>query len=165
MKKELSQTRLLELLEYSEETGIFKWKVCRSKVKKGDVAGRASRGYIQIKIDNKAYQAHRLAWMYIHGAFPLKQLDHVNHEKTDNRLNNLREVTQRENSKNQALRKTNTSGVNGISWNKQRNKWGASIATKDGKKHLGLFTVKKDAIVAREKANIRYGFHKNHGVL
>ena len=90
-------------------------------------------------------------------------IDHINGVKTDNRINNLRLVTRSINLQNASMRCHNTSGFNGVSWHKSTKKWRAQIRV-DGKSiHLGVFSNKKDAIAARIKANIKYGFSERHG--
>ncbi len=122
-----------------------------------------TQGYRVILIDGHQFKAHRLAWLYIYGEFPKKQIDHVNHDRSDNKISNLRDVTNQENHKNRGLNKNNTSGVNGVAWNKQLNKWIAYIIVASKRKHLGVFVEMKEAVLARQKANKEYGFHFNHG--
>ena len=98
MKTELKVTDLQCLLGYDEMTGIFTWKESRGRKKRGDVAGfvRAD-GYVRIKLRGKDYLAHRLAWMYVNGHLPELFIDHINHDRRDNRIANLRLVTNQEN--------------------------------------------------------------------
>ena len=159
---ELTQARLKELLHYDSDTGIFIWIafVC-SKVKIGDVAGHRNQsdGYIKVSIDNKDYLAHRLAWLYIYGEFPPDQIDHINHIRNANWINNLRLARDTSNKKNQSQYKSNTSGYTGVYWCKPRSKWVSQININGKNKYLGSFVHKKDAIESREKANTKYGFH------
>ena len=160
----ITQSELKELLHYDPETGIFIRLISfTNKVKAGGVAGwNSSHGYIKISVKSQTYYAHRLAWLYIHGVWP-KQIDHINHNPSDNRLVNLRETTQQENAKNASMKNTNKSGVTGIHLHEPSNKWRAYI-TVDGKAiHLGCFSIKNDAIKTRKEAEIKYGFHANHG--
>lgn len=97
----LTQDRLRELLHYDPDTGVFTNIKPRHRVKVGDIAGSNSgKGYLQIQIDQKRYSAHRLAWLYTYGRFPEEFIDHINGNPSDNRIVNLREVTQRENLQN-----------------------------------------------------------------
>jgi len=161
----ITQDLLKELLNYNRDTGVFTWKVNRGRnAKAGDVAGsKNSKGYMQIKISSKLYQSHRLAWLYEYGEFPEIGIDHINHNKEDNRIENLTIKSQLENCKNQSLVKNNTSGVCGVTYRKDVNKWVAQIRANREYKFLGIFEDKEDAIKARKEAEIEYGFHKNHG--
>jgi hypothetical protein len=92
----ITHERLLELLEYDPDTGIFKWKVNRKRLAKvGTTAGSINgSGYIHISVDGKLYLAHRLAWFYCFQEWPEKNIDHINGIRTDNRLDNLQDVSQ-----------------------------------------------------------------------
>ncbi len=160
----ITQAELKELLHYNPETGVFKWKKKTANcIEIGDMAGCLnSRGYLIICINSKNYYAHRLAWLYMTGEWPV-QIDHINHIKDDNSWINLRETTSQENSKNRSLRKTNKSGVIGVGWCKQSNKWKTGIKISQKAIHLGYFTDKFEAICARKSAERKYEFHPNHG--
>jgi len=122
-----------------------------------------SEGYIHIGIDGTLYKAHRLAWFYVTGELPKDQLDHINGTRTDNRFINLRQACNELNQKNNALRKDNLSGVPGVMWNIETGKWRSRI-TSSGKRYLlGDFKDKFEAICARKSAEVKYGFHLNHG--
>jgi len=146
----VTQDRLKELLSYDPDSGKFVWKISRGNVKAGSVAGSPnSYGYIQIRVDGKLYQAHRLAWLYTHGYFPEHDIDHLNGICDDNRIANLREVSMVCNMQNTKTYSTNTSGFSGVYWHKQRQKWAARIQIQ-GKTHsLGLYDNIKDAALAR----------------
>jgi hypothetical protein len=114
-------------------------------------------------IDGVKHQSHRLAWLYVYGKHPKRQIDHIDGDGLNNRINNLRDVTCRENLKNSRLRSNNTSGVSGVYFHKPSGKWQALIFTNSGRKYLGTFVDIKDAIAAREGAEIEHGYHENHG--
>ena len=160
----LTQDCLKEILHYQPSTGRFTWKRRRGRMKAGSTAGTYDHlNRLNITISKRQYKAHRLAWLYVYGRWPV-QVDHVNHCQSDNRLSNLREVSNQENHKNKSLSKKNTSGVTGVTWHKGAGKWCAQIMVNGESKYLGLFEKKSDAAMARERANREYGFHKNHGV-
>jgi len=158
---------LKESMHYYPDTGIFKWKINKQgNVKAGNIAGSLKAdGYISIFFNGKAYKAHRLAWLYMTGSLPKHQIDHINHDRIDNRWINLREATTLDNNRNQSLRKNNTSGFTGVFWMKSRNKWIAQITVKRKDIHLGCFDDLSEAIAKRQTANVLYGFHANHGEL
>ena len=152
------------LLDYDASTGLFVWKSDRTTtVKKGDIAGTNSYGYLVITIGGKRYSAHRLAWLYITGSHPIDQIDHVNGIRDDNRFLNLREVTNSENAKNSKHRINNTSGHIGVGFEIRGCKWVAIIKVEGKIISLGRYTDKNEAVEARKKAEIKYGFHANHG--
>jgi HNH endonuclease len=163
----MTQEELREALDYNEVTGAFIWRVSNNnRIKIGDRAGYVSKrnGYIQIKINRKLYQAHRLAWLYVHGVMPINELDHIDHNRTNNSIKNLREVTRRENSRNTKIRSGNYSGVTGVNWHKQTFRWHVRIHDLGGKtKHIGYYINFEDARKARKHAEREYNYHENHG--
>ena len=148
----ITQSILKGQLEYSESTGDFTWIQSRVGVKKGSKSGhKEKRGYIVITINRKPYFAHRLAWLYIHGYMP-KEIDHINRDKSDNRICNLRSVNRSENNFNRNLQCNNESGVQGVSFYKSLNKWKVCINYKYKQLHLGYFKTKEEAIISRKSA-------------
>ena len=159
-----TQDELKEILDYNPLTGIFTRLVANNNsIKAGDVAGCLSHGYIQISINNKRYLAHRVAWMMVHDAWPKEQIDHINHDKSDNRIANLREVTHQENCRNTSLSKANNSGVTGVCWYKPTEKWRAYIVVNGEQINLGYFKDFFEAVCARKSAENKHNFHANHG--
>ena len=162
----LTKERLDELLHYDPDTGEFRWRVSRGPRKAGAVAGGPHQtGYATIRIDSVQYLTHRLAWLTTYGEFPPEQTDHINHDKSDNRISNLRAVSHSENSRNQKIYKNNTSGVVGVSWYPKKGKWRSKMKVREKYIHLGYFTEKEDAISARKAAEEEHNFHPNHGKL
>jgi hypothetical protein len=160
-----TQLKLKEILKYNPKTGVFSWlNPLSNRVCCGDNAGFIGKetGYRLIGLFGKTYQAHRVAWFYIYNEWP-KFIDHINHDRADNRMLNLREVTHSENLKNQKMRATNTSGITGVYWNKEKKKWDSKITVDYESISLGRFNDKFEAICARKSANNKYGFHANHG--
>lgn len=157
-RPELSAEELRSILDYEPETGIFTWKVSTSRrVKVGAVAGCQNvLGYLQIRVQSRLYLAHRLAWLYHFGEWPTDQIDHVNRVRTDNRIANLRDVSQKQNSQNRSKSSTNTSGHTGVYWHKRDSKWVATIMHNQKNIHLGYFSILEDAIAARKAAEKLY---------
>ncbi len=138
----------------------------RSQTKTGSIAGSITPGrsstYRYIKIGGKRYKSANLIWLYHTGEKPESILDHINHDGCDDRIENLREVTKQENSQNQKLRTTNTSGAVGV--NKNYDKWQARIHDKDGNRvSLGIYDSFEEAVIARKAAEAVMGYHENHG--
>jgi len=137
----MDREQLKHYLEYNAGTGVFTRKITTSSnALAGSVAGSKDRlGYIIIRICGKSYKAHRLAWLYINGAMPVKHLDHINGNPSDNRIANLRECLPSENQQNAKRRTDNASGYAGVSFHKASQKWMASIRLNKKTKHVGVF--------------------------
>jgi hypothetical protein len=144
----LTQTRLKELLSYDPLTGDFtNLKSGKGRKPVGAVVGSVSNsGYWSSMVDGKNYQHHRLAWLYVHGAFPPADLDHRDGVRTNNRLANLREATRSENCQNAAKRNDNTSGFTGV-WPVGK-RWRAKVAVDGVERHAGYFATKELAQAA-----------------
>lgn len=157
---ELTSEYLRSLLDYDSDTGVFVWKTRRNRhVAVGDRAGYDSgNGYRKISIDGREYLEHRLAWLYVYGAFPSGQLDHANLNGRDNCLSNLREATGTQNQANRALQRNNTSGVKGVAWRPKERRWDAMIQRGGRRFYLGRFKTKAEAAEAyRVAAEDHYG--------
>ncbi len=151
-------------LKYNHLTGAIIWidRPRHSHVKLGSEAGYINpEGYRSIHTQNKLYPAHRLAWYLYYGIWPKKNLDHINHNRLDNRIANLREVDASENNKNIKLDGRCKSGIYGVRF--ESNKWRANIWNKGKKVHLGMFSSFEEAVKARKQAEIEYNYHLNHG--
>lgn len=150
----ISQSYLHTILDYNQHTGVFTWRI--NKGQRGKAGSETSvlgnHGYKVIKIDSIRHQAHRLAWLYMTGSWPVSQIDHINRIKTDNRFENLREVTLAENAQNHPVRIDNTSGHVGVCWHKTTNKWIAKISINKKAIHLGVYANIADAIKAYNNA-------------
>lgn len=166
----LNQKQLKDILRYCPETGVFTWKIAiAKKINAGDIAGYMRKNhngtsYLVISINYKKYSAHRLAVLYMTGKFPIEQTDHRDGNGLNNRWLNLKCASQDENMKNLPLRSDNISGVCGVSFDKQANKWASYISVSKKVKKLGRFIDKWDAICVRKSAERRYGYHENHGL-
>jgi hypothetical protein len=144
---------LRKLLEYDPVTGNFTWLRAHQKIRIGDVAGTLdNKGYVRIRLDGRKYRAHRLAWFYMTGNWPVDQLDHRDKNKANNAFGNLREADNTQNNGNRVRQPNNTSGYRGVSWFKPRKRWRAQIA----KQHLGYFVTREEAAAAYEQAAIIY---------
>lgn len=143
----LTQEKLRSLLSYCQETGLFTRIKSRRRHKFGEVAGTVRLdGYIHIKIEGTAYLAHRLAWLYVTGKFPDKEIDHINNIKSDNSWSNLRESTRSENERNQGIQKNNKLGIKGVS--KRGNRFTASVKSNKQYYYIGNFKTAKEAAEA-----------------
>lgn len=160
----LTQARLKEVLRYEPESGNFFWIEKYSQRKIGVQAGwTGSYGYRRIALSGTDYQAHRLAWLYVYGKPPNGQIDHINHDTSDNRISNLRDVSPKNNQRNRTIGRNNSSGVIGVCWRKSRNKWRALVMVDREQICLGHFEDFFEACCARMSANMKYNFHENHG--
>lgn len=170
-RENLTAEYIRSIIHYNPETGVFTWLSRRiehftdgkypserkaaiyNRRWAGSVAGTINdKGYRIIGVDNSDYYAHRIAWLYMTGAWPSDQVDHKNLDKADNRWGNLREATNSQNNANRLARKDNVSGVKGVRWCRRDKKWIARIK-KDGDRHtLGYFTSLEEAAAAYEAA-------------
>jgi len=159
----ITQKELKEVLHYDKDSGVFTWKVSRGTAKKGSIAGSISaKGYMQIRYKKNQLLGHRIAWLYEYGYVP-KIIDHINQVRSDNRIDNLREVSKSGNSRNCTKSSINTSGVTGVHWDKSKSRWRACMRI-DGKLlHFGYHAEFSDAVNARKNAEVLYGFSEIHG--
>jgi hypothetical protein len=152
------------------EDGVLRWKIARAKkMKPGDPAGGAYQSkkmnteYLSVGFKGKKYYVHRLVWLMTYGDWPKGGIDHIDGNGLNNKIENLRDVAQSENTKNRRLNRNNKSGQCGVHWFKQTSKWRADIKIDGRKISLGYFDDFNDAVEAREEAELKYGFHQNHG--
>lgn len=150
-KPHLTAQRLREVLDYNPETGAFTWRVqLKATRPAGSIAGCRYDRYIKIVIDQEKHSAHRLVWLYVHGEWPSGVIDHINGDGFDNRLCNLRDVSQSINSTFRHKQSKATSGRHGV--RAQRNGLWQAYGRENGRfKHLGSFSRLEDAISAREQ--------------
>ncbi len=144
-------------LSYDKGTGEFTWLVDRGgKARAGTRAGSLNKaGYVNIFFDGRQYSGHRLAWLLSYGDWPEEEVDHINRDRSDNRLINLRSVNRYLNCANMGMRKANTSGYKNVHWDQRRNKWLAHIRRRGHLKHLGYFEDIQDAVKAVEQYMVR----------
>ena len=165
-KKELPSPELLrQLLRYEPETGRLYWKKKTSnRVKIGDEVSTVNAyGYVVVGILSCRVPAHRVAWAIYHGKWPNGEIDHINGNRSDNRISNIRDVQPTQNKQNMQMYKNNKSGCTGIFYNKINKNWRARITVDKKVIEIGSFTNLNDAIAARKEAEAKYGFHSNHG--
>ena len=158
----ITQKVLKEYLGYDKSTGIFtRIKPVRGYSTLSKVGTIDINGYIDIKINGERHKAHRLAWLYVYGEWPMFQLDHINQIKYDNRICNLRKSDYLSNSKNCPIHSHNKSGVMGVRKNKNGT-WSSYIKVNKKQIWLGSFSKKEDAISARRSAEEKHNFDKRH---
>jgi hypothetical protein len=158
-------------LAYDAATGVLTWrhsagapKCWNSKWADREAFTAQFKGYRTGRLDGKQYLAHRLIWALCTGKWPAQQIDHINGNRSDNRIANLREVSNADNAKNASLSANNTSGVTGVWLDRRRNRWCAEIKINRRKVHLGSYSTREAAARARKDAEIEYAFHPNHGM-
>ena len=154
-----------DALTYHPKSGIFIWAATGRGVKKNHRAGgiKDAKGYRQIKYRGVKYLEHRLAWFFYYKEWPAGQIDHIDQNPANNRIENLRAVSNQENHRNMKVPKDNTSGAIGVSWNKKAAKWKSFIGVSGVTLYLGLYLDWFDAVCSRKSAEHRFGFHPNHG--
>jgi hypothetical protein len=167
MKDKINIEYLLESIVYDSKTGIFKWlkrplshfadkramKITNT-LRAGTVAGTRDGAHVEINIKGKRYRAHVLAWYMTYGNWPEMGIDHINNNPADNRIENLRLATPRQNGQNSKRRRDNTTGFKGV---KQRgNKWTARIMVNGHRKWLGTYDSAEEAHKSYDEASILY---------
>lgn len=142
----ITQEKLQDILEYDKYTGIFRWKISSAnRIKIGDIAGTLHKysQYVNIMLPNKngIFKAHRLAWYYCYGINPKTQIDHINGIRNDNRIENLREATNQQNSYNRGINSRNKTGYTGVYFS--GTSYIAQIKLGENKIHIGSFATAK----------------------
>jgi HNH endonuclease/AP2 domain len=149
--------KLRELFSYDPEKGSFRWN--------GEAGYISGNGYRYISVEGKKRLSHRLAWLMHYGEEPNGLVDHINGDRTDNRIQNLRLATYSQNSANAKLHTRNTSGLKGASWMPKKNRWQATITVKNKQMNLGYFKTKEAAHDAYMAAAKKYhGEFANDGL-
>lgn len=161
----LTLERLRAKLSYDSASGAFS----RCVLGKTIVGTPHPDGGIHISVDKHIYKAHRLAWFYVHGEWPAHEIDHIDGNRANNAIANLRLATHAENKQNLGVYTSNKSGYPGVSWNKANKKWMAKITSNYTQTYLGSYGTKEEAWLAycaakREKHKFN-PVHRLEGVL
>lgn len=176
-QRSLSSNRLRRLVTFNPQTGLFHWRhrpesdfptKASSRSWNARYAGHeaftttTSAGYRAGRVDGRRYAAHRLAWLHSYGVWPCGEIDHINGNKTDNSLSNLRDVERGVNARNLRTDRRNTSGHRGVAAT-PNGRWKAYISHAGRVQHLGTFDTLLTASEARKAAERALGYHPNHG--
>lgn len=177
----ISQKYLKECLDYNYLTGVFHWRkrplshftnernmnIFNAKLAHKKAGSSHNRGYLTICIamngSKNHFLAHRVAWLYMNGAAPINHIDHINGNRTDNRILNLREADREINGKNVKLMSSNTSGLMGVTWHKKDKKWHVRANKNKTRMHLGSFDDFFEACCIRKSKENSFNYHANHG--
>lgn len=151
---EITQNCLYETFSYKKE-GFLVWSVNKAPKKIGDVAGtiqtnKNGKKYKKITLNRKCYLEHRLIFLFHHGYLP-EQIDHIDGNGLNNKIENLREATSKQNARNRKIPSNNKSGHTGVCWDKKTKKWFSYIRVDGFSKTLGRFVNIEDAIQTRKK--------------
>jgi hypothetical protein len=157
---------LRDFFSYDPETGELFWKVNRGMARAGSVAGSLHpAGYILVGVKRKLLRIHRVIWAICYGRWPVGDIDHINGDRADNRIANLREATRQENLRNSKKSATNASGVTGVFWQTRGRRWIAVIGGPGTRTYhyLGCFENFEDAVAARKAAEAKENYSPLHG--
>jgi hypothetical protein len=144
----LTQKDVQEFFNYDEKTGKLFWKsvhswknrhIINSRNANKEAGSLSNNGYLIVGLKQKLYKVHRIIWLYVYGYCPENYIDHINRDKTDNRIENLREVSNQCNVRNSKLQRNNKSTIKGISWHKETCKWVVKIRLNGKNYYLGIY--------------------------
>ncbi len=160
----ITAEKIRENLRYSPIVGVFEWRKPGRRRRVGGLAGGVvSTGYIRIVVDGKPYPAHRLAWLYMTGAWPEVEIDHIDGDRSNNAWNNLREATSTTNGWNKPRGRNNRTGVKGVGKRAEAKPWQAKVQAR-GIVWTESFATKEEAEAAvMEKRKELHGEFANHG--
>lgn len=181
MANSLTPEQLAELIEYDPTTGNMFWKPrppemfghngpymnFKKNYEGREITSKDQDGYVKVSMlihgERYHFKAHRVAWAIHYGSWPKGEVDHINHDRADNSIANLRDVSPAENQRNRPLQSNNKTGHVGVTWCERDRKFYAGIQIGGRRRYLGSFDDMREAVKARRAAEIEYGFHKNHG--
>jgi len=149
----LTADRLRALLDYDQHTGLFRWRLSRGRCARGSEAGRYAQGYVRIRVDGVEYAAHRLAWLHVHGHWPIGQIDHANRVRSDNRIANLRIATPSQNMQNR-LHRNEDPEMQGITWDRVNRAWMVKFRAESKTHYIGRFRDLEVAKAACRQASV-----------
>jgi hypothetical protein len=154
----ITQEYLKSVLDYDPETGVFRWKFVpgapnhRNAQYAGKVAGsHRGAGYVSLWVNNRKIGAHTAAWIMVHGSWPAHTIDHINRDRSDNRIVNLRDATPSQQGQNCELRGRIARGVSF-----SNNRFNVSISVNNQYKYIGTFTTVEEAVAAYNAAAVSY---------
>jgi hypothetical protein len=157
IKKLPTQATLQKLFVYAPDTGVFVWRVNTGRATAGQEAGWLHRtGYVYVGLTGGSYKAHRLVWKYVHGTDPDGLIDHIDGDKTNNRVHNLRVVTDGQSNQNKRTYRNNLSGHKGVGWYPRRNAWRVRIQHDGRVRLVGFYADLSAAIAARNAAEQQF---------
>lgn len=164
IKKLPPQVTLQKLFVYDPDTGVFTWCANSGRARAGQEAGWLhSTGYVYVGLTGGSYKAHRLAWKYVYGTDPDGLIDHIDGDKANNRIRNLRVVTDGQSNQNKKTYRNNQSGHKGVGWYSRRNAWRVRIQHEGRVVLVGFYATLARAIAARNAAEQQLHTHaKNY---
>lgn len=167
LKEELTQEIVKEYLDYAPATGILTWlkKPCKRTVVNTRAGTEADSGYRYLSLFGKRYPEHHVVWFWVHGYWPSLQIDHIDQNRSNNALHNLREVTKAENARNRSRRRNTKVEEAGIWYCRKRQRYVSEITVNGKKVYQKTFKAEdiNAAIRQRKQKLIELGFHENHG--
>lgn len=153
---EITQEMVRRLFNYDPLTGRLTWATAPSNRHRRfvglDAQSKDKDGYLKVNVGGRTYRVHRLVWMHQFGRWPIDQIDHINHDPADNRLENLREADTYQNMHNKRRAKNNRSGIVGVSWDTRVGKWTAHATIKKKSYNFGRFDSIEEASEVRRRA-------------
>jgi len=171
MFSDLTAQQVRQMLIYNPGNGLLFWRRRADYPKSwnarfaGKQAGNVTdHGYMRVRLNKRSYRAHRLAWLYVYGEWPDGEIDHINGDTLDNRIENLRVASHAENGRNRGANKNNTSGFKGVYWNRLAGKWVAQTKVNRQQIYLGTYETPEDAHAAYCRAvDVLHGDFANYG--
>lgn len=174
----LTQEYIKKIISYNPDTGECfwldrpksdfiderAWKIFHSRYAGKKAGSKRQNGYLDIWVLGRLYRIHRIIFLYMTGSMPSSQIDHIDHDRSNNKWNNIRSATAAENRKNMGKNARNTSGFTGVNYHKRLNKWVAEAVCGYKKHYIGVFESFDEAVNARKAFNKDKNFHANHGL-